>query len=437
MVSPTVTKVIIEPAAHLSGLITCPGDKSISHRYALLGALATGRTTVAQYSSGADCLATLQCLRALGVTIRHHQGSGNDDSCIEIEGRGQGGFSASSEELDAHNSGTTLRLLAGILAAHPFKSTLTGDSSLRRRPMGRVIDPLRAMGAELQAESNCPPVTIIGGQLQGIAWNPAVPSAQVKSAILLAGLHATGQTTVREPAATRDHTERALTLFGVEVARSGLAVSITGRATPRARNVRVPGDFSSAAAWAVAAAAIQDSEIEITDIGLNPSRTALLNVLQRAGAKVVSELRSEKDGEPIGRLTVAHRRLQPVIITPAEVPSLIDELPLLAALATHRGGGLTLTGASELRNKESDRITALVKGLRALGANISEQSDGLIVTGDCTLTGGTVDPEADHRLVMAFTIAALGASGSSTILGADAVGVSYPTFFETLKSLRD
>ena len=436
MGSPTVTKVIIEPAAHLSGLITCPGDKSISHRYALLGALATGRTTVAQYSSGADCLATLQCLRALGVTIRHHQGSGNDASCIEIEGRGQGGFSASSEELDAHNSGTTLRLLAGILAAHPFKSTLTGDSSLRRRPMGRVIDPLRAMGAELQAESNCPPVTIIGGQLQGIAWNPAVPSAQVKSAILLAGLHATGQTTVREPAATRDHTERALTLFGVEVARSGLAVSITGRATPSARNVRVPGDFSSAAAWAVAAAAIQDSEIEITDIGLNPSRTALLNVLQRAGAKVVSELRSEKDGEPIGRLTVAHRRLQPVIITPAEVPSLIDELPL-AALATHRGGGLTLTGASELRNKESDRITALVKGLRALGANISEQSDGLIVTGDCTLTGGTVDPEADHRLVMAFTIAALGASGSSTILGADAVGVSYPTFFETLKSLRD
>ena len=437
MGSPTVSEVIIEPAAHLSGLITCPGDKSISHRYALLGALATGSTTVANYSSGADCFATLQCLRALGVTIRHHQGSGDDDPCVEIEGRGLSGFSPSSEELDAHNSGTTLRLLAGILAAHPFKSTLTGDSSLRRRPMGRIIDPLRAMGAELQAASNCPPVTILGCQLQGIAWKPAVPSAQVKSAILLAGLHATGQTTVRECAATRDHTERALTLFGVKVARSGLVVSITGRATPSARDVRVPGDFSSAATWAVAAAAIPGSEIEITDIGLNPSRTALLAVLQRAGAKIVSELRSEKDSEPTGRLTVAHRTLQPVIVTPAEVPSLIDELPLLAALATHRGGGLTLTGASELRNKESDRITALVKGLRALGANISEQSDGLIVTGDCTLTGGTVDSDADHRLVMAFTIAALGASGPSTILGADVVGISYPTFFETLKSLRD
>ena len=437
MESPTSTKVIVEPAARLSGLVTCPGDKSISHRYALIGALATGRTTVIRYAPGADCLSTLECLRSLGVKIRYQKGSGDTDSFVQIEGRGLSGLNETSEDLNAGNSGTTLRLLAGILAAHPFRSTITGDLSLCHRPMGRIIDPLRAMGAEIQAESNCPPVTILGGQLQGVVWNPTVPSAQVKSALLLAGLHATGQTTVREPTLTRDHTERALTFFGVEVTRAGLAVSISGNATPRARDVRVPGDFSSAAAWAVAAAGLPGSEIEIADVGLNPSRTVLLNVLQRAGAKVVSEVRSETNCEPSGRLTVAHRTLQPIVISPVEVPSLIDELPLLAALATHRGGGLTLTGASELRNKESDRITALVKGLRTLGANISEQSDGLTVTGDRTLTGGTVDPEADHRLVMAFAIAALGASGPSTILGADAVSVSYPTFFETLNSLRE
>ena len=437
MESPPSSSVIVEPATRLSGLVTCPGDKSISHRYALIGALATGRTTVTRYAPGADCLSTLECLRSLGVKILHQRGSDDDDSNVQIEGRGLSGLSETSEDLNAGNSGTTLRLLAGILAAQPFKSTITGDLSLCRRPMGKVIDPLRAMGADIQAESNCPPVTILGGQLQGVAWNPTVPSAQVKSALLLAGLKATGQTTVREPTLTRDHTERALTLFGVEVTRAGLAVSVTGNTTPRARNVRVPGDFSSAAAWAVAAAGLPGSEIEIADVGLNPSRTALLEVLQRAGAKVISEVRSETNCEPNGRLTVAHRTLQPIVISPVEVPSLIDELPLLAALATHRGGGLIVTGASELRNKESDRITALVKGLRALGANISEQSDGLTVTGDCTLTGGTVDPEADHRLVMAFAIAALGASGPSTILGADAVGVSYPTFFETLNSLRE
>ncbi|MBF83252.1 MAG: 3-phosphoshikimate 1-carboxyvinyltransferase [Acidobacteria bacterium] len=430
------TNVVVEPASRLGGHLVCPGDKSISHRYALLGALATGRTTITRYATGADCSSTLKCLRTLGVTILNQAGPDVAESIVEIDGCGLGGLSEANTSVDAGNSATTLRLLAGILAAHPFRTTLTGDPSLRRRPMDRVIKPLCAMGAQLYGEDGCPPLTINGGTLRGIEWTTAVPSAQVKSALLFAGLHANGKTTVRERIATRDHTERALALFGIEVARSGLAVSVKGPAVLRGCAVKVPGDFSSAAGWAVAAAAIPQSKVDITDVGLNPTRTALLNVLSRAGAIVSTELDRRADGEPCGRLTVAHRNLRPIVVSPSEVPALIDELPLLAALATHRGGGLTVTGASELRTKESDRITALVAGLRALGANATEQPDGFIIVGDRSLAGGTANAAADHRLAIAFAVAALGAEGPSTILGADAVDVSYPGFFKTLALLR-
>ncbi|HJO38595.1 MAG: 3-phosphoshikimate 1-carboxyvinyltransferase [Vicinamibacterales bacterium] len=424
------TDVVVQPAARLGGRLTCPGDKSISHRYALLAALATGRTTITGYASGADCASTLNCLRALGVQIAQP-----GDGLVEIEGRGLGGLAPPTAPLDAGNSGTTFRLLAGILAAQPFDSTLTGDDSLRRRPMERIIAPLRAMGATLHADDDRPPLTISGGSLRGVEWAPPVPSAQVKSAVLLAGLHASGATTVRESAATRDHTERALSGFGIDVERLGLTVTVRGGTPLTGRAVQVPGDFSSAAAWAIAAAASDGSHVVVADVGMNPTRTALLDVLRRAGATVTTEIDRAAESEPIGRLTVAHRSLRPVVIEPSEVPALIDELPLLAALGTYPGAALTVTGAAELRAKESDRIAALVAGLRGLGATASELPDGFTITGGA-VSGGTADAAGDHRLVMAFAVAALGAKRPSTILGADAVTVSYPDFFETLTSLR-
>ena len=435
MSAPVAADVSVEPAARLAGGVRCPGDKSISHRYALLAALASGPTTIAHYASGADCASTLGCLSSLGVTVTQ-RATGDDSSAVVIEGCGLAGLAPPEATLDAGNSGTTVRLLAGILAAHPFTSTLTGDASLQRRPMGRIVDPLTAMGATLHGTEDRLPLTIVGGRLRAIDWTPPVPSAQVKSAVLLAGIHAAGCTTVREVAATRDHTECALAAFGVDVSRSGLAVSIDGGRSLAGRELAVPGDFSSAAAWIVAAAALPASEVEIDGLGLNPTRTALLDVLRRAGAHVSVEPGPPQSGEPVGRLRVAHRALRPLTVTPDEVPALIDELPLLAALGTFRGGGITVTGAAELRAKESDRIAALVEGLRALGADASERPDGFTIRGGQRLAGGTADAAGDHRLAIAFAVAALGANAPSTIVGADVVRVSYPDFFETLARLR-
>ena len=435
MSAPVAADVTVQPAARIGGRVRCPGDKSISHRYALLAALADGRTTIAHYAPGADCRSTLACLGQLGVRVDIAPDP-DGGLAVEIEGRALGGLCAPEGPLDAGNSGTTVRLLSGILAAQPFTTTLTGDASLRHRPMRRVIDPLTAMGASLSAQADHLPLTITGGALRSIEWTCPVPSAQVKSTVLLAGLHAAGRTTVHEPAATRDHTERALAAFGVDVVRDGLTVSVEGGAALRAASLSVPGDFSAAAAWAVAAAARPGSAIEIDGVGLNPTRTALLAILRRAGAMISADAGPVTAGEPVGCLRVAHRELCPVTITPDEVPSLIDELPMLAALGTCAGCGTTVTGAAELRAKESDRITALVDGLRALGANAEERPDGFSVTGDRPLAGGTADAAGDHRLAMAFAVAALGATGPSTIIGADVVAVSYPGFFEMLTSVR-
>lgn len=414
----------------MGGRVVVPGDKSISHRYALLGALARGRTRLDNYAPGSDCAATLACLAGLGVDLRR------DGPRVELEGRGLGGLLPPAAVLDANNSGSTMRMLAGVLAGHPFVSEITGDASLRRRPMRRVAVPLERMGARVEHHDGRPPLRIHGGALTGIDFRPEVASAQVKSAVLLAGLHASGSTTVVEPAATRDHTERALAAFGAPPRVEGLAVSVEGGQALTARTLRVPGDASSAAFWAVAAAGLPGSAIEIAGVGLNPTRTAFLGVLARAGATVdVEPDGDENGGEPAGTVRVSHGHLADVEIAPGEVPGLIDELPALAALATF-GGRVRVTGAAELRAKESDRITALVAGLRALGAEADELPDGFDVRGGRRLTGGTADACGDHRLAMAFAIAALGASGPSTILGADAVDVSYPGFFETLGSVR-
>jgi 3-phosphoshikimate 1-carboxyvinyltransferase len=421
----------VMPAARAAGRIRVPGDKSISHRYALLAALADGQSTIDGYSPGADCASTLRCLRALGVRVRRA-----GDSTIVIDGAGVRGLSRPDAPLDAGNSGTTLRLLAGILAAHPFQSTLTGDESLQRRPMRRIVDPLTRMGARLESRDGRPPLVVQGADLHGIDYAPEVPSAQVKSAVLLAALQAAGRTRVVEPAPTRDHTERALPAFGCALRRDGNVIALDGGQRLAAARLRVPGDISSAAFWAALAAARPGSAIEIEAVGLNPSRTGLLAILRRAGAEIHAAADEAHAGEPVGRLRVRHAEAHSFSITPAEVPGVIDEIPALAALAALMPEGTTLEvrGASELRVKESDRIAALARGFRALGARVEEYDDGFTLEAR-PLTGGAVDSAGDHRLAMAFAIAATGAAAPTTIAGAAAADVSYPGFFDELARL--
>jgi 3-phosphoshikimate 1-carboxyvinyltransferase len=434
MSSPRV--VTVNPTARVRGRVRPPGDKSISHRYAILAAIADGTSVIHGYSTGGDCASTLACLRALGVSIdevRHDPTSGLE---LRVEGRGVGGLSAPADTLDAGNSGTTTRMLAGVLAGHAFRSRIDGDASLRRRPMRRIVVPLERMGARVTTTAGCPPIVIDGrAPLRSIEFTTEVPSAQVKSAVLLAGLHAAGRTRVREPLPTRDHTERALEAFGLRLGYEDACISVQGGQRLSAARLSVPGDISSAAFWLCAAAALPDSDVTIEHVGLNPTRTAILDVLRRMGAAIDITYDSQQASEPIGTVRIRHRELRETEIHPDEVPGLIDELPVLAALATH-GGALTVSGAQELRVKESDRISALAEGLRRFGAQIEERPDGFHVRGARNLHGGEADAKGDHRLAMAFAIAALGARAPSTILDAGAAAVSYPEFFSVLESLR-
>jgi 3-phosphoshikimate 1-carboxyvinyltransferase len=428
----TTTAATITPARHVSGRIRVPGDKSISHRYALIAALAEGTSRLANYAPGADCRSTLACLRGLGVAVTENTTS------VTIIGRGLGRLGSPSGPLDAGNSGTTIRLMAGVLAGHAFVTHLGGDASLSRRPMRRVIEPLQRMGARIEAADGRPPLTIHGAGLHAITHQPDVPSAQVKSAVLLAGLHADGTTIVVEPARTRDHTERALPAFGghVLVDAAGTSIAVTGGQRFTGQTLAVPGDFSSAAFWMVAAAACPGSRVEIEDVGLNPTRTDLLAVLRRFGARVEIQVTSSEAGEPRGTVVVEGDRIGSVEIGPEEVPGLIDELPAIAALAGH-GGEVSVRGALELRVKESDRIAALVAGFRALGIPAEELPDGFVVgrSGRLAAGSGQADARGDHRMAMAFAIAALAGDSPSQILGADSVVISYPGFFETLGQL--
>jgi 3-phosphoshikimate 1-carboxyvinyltransferase len=434
---PTAHQVTIHPARRVRGTLHVPGDKSISHRYALLAALAEGDSSVANYAPGADCASTLACLEALGVRVsRRDADRAGDPPLVIVEGRGRGGLRAASTPLDCGNSGSTMRMLAGVVAAHRFASTLIGDQSLSRRPMRRVMEPLSRMGARFEAApGDRPPLVIHGGDLNGIEYVPEVPSAQVKSAVLLAGLQASGQTLVIERTPTRDHTERALAAFAAAVECDGQRVRIDGGQRLRALTGRVPGDISSAAFPAAAAAALHGSDVTIEGVGLNPSRTAMLDVLRRFGARVDVEQTGVWQGEPVGRIRVRAADLCALELGPADVPAVIDELPVLGALAT-AGGDLRVTGAGELRVKESDRITALVTGLRALGADAEELPDGFHIRGTRALRGGVADAQHDHRLAMAFAVAGLAAHGPVTIDGAEVVAVSYPAFFADLDRLR-
>jgi 3-phosphoshikimate 1-carboxyvinyltransferase len=424
-----MSAVRIEPARRVQGRVRVPGDKSISHRYALLAALAEGRSRLSGYAPGADCRSTLVCLRDLGVEI-----VADADGACTILGRSFDGLRSPARPLDAGNSGTTMRMLAGVLAGQAFTSTLTGDRSLSRRPMRRVMEPLERMGARIESTEGHAPLIVHGGPLQPIAHCPTVPSAQVKSAILLAGLYAGGTTSVTEPAETRDHTEHALAAFGARVTRAGSTVSIAGGQRLTGRALSIPGDFSSAAFWMVAAAALPGSRVEIEDVGLNPTRTALVGVLRRFGARVTVEVSGSDAGEPRGTISVEGDRTGSVDISPEEVPGLIDELPAIAALAV-RGGQVTVRGAAELRVKESDRIATLVAGFCNLGIAAEERPDGFTVRGAGSPRGGVAQAHDDHRIAMALAIAALGARGPSTIDGSEAVVISYPGFFDTLGRL--
>jgi 3-phosphoshikimate 1-carboxyvinyltransferase len=427
--SPTI---VVLPAGRIAGRLSVPGDKSISHRALLLAALADGPSRLTNLGPGDDCRSSAACLIQLGVQIERNPVRPGD---AVVRGRGLGGLVRPAAELDAGNSGTTTRLLLGILAGHDWPARITGDESLRRRPMLRVLEPLALMGAALTATGGRLPVDIRGGRLHGIEYTLPVASAQVKSCIMLAALHAAGTTTIHEPSPTRNHTELALRQFGVSLEADGAGlIRLAGGQRLSPVSLRVPGDPSSAAFWAVAAAALPGSDVVIEDVSLNPTRTAFLDVLRRAGARIDVEA-PDTLGEPVGTLRVRHEALRPIIIEPADVPALIDELPVLAALATF-GGGLAVSGAAELRVKESDRIAELVRGLRALGGEADERPDGFIIDGRRRLRGGTADASGDHRLAMAFAIAALGATGPSHILGAAAVSVSYPGFFATLEALR-
>jgi 3-phosphoshikimate 1-carboxyvinyltransferase len=425
---PPLSAATIAPARRVQGRLRVPGDKSISHRYAMIAALCSGPTRLTNYAPGADCRSTLACLQALGVPVEQAA------DAVTVLGRGSRGWRSPAGDLDAGNSGSTMRMMAGLLAAQPFTTRMVGDGSLSRRPMRRVIEPLTQMGARIEATDGHAPLTIQGAPLHGIAYRPPVPSAQVKSAVLFAGLHAEGCTSVTEPAATRDHTERALRAFGFEVTVDGPTVALQGGQEGRAAQLSIPGDFSSAAFWMVAAAALPGSRIEIEDVGLNPTRTALVGVLRRFGARVEAVETGGDGSEPRGTILVEADRTGRVEIAPDEVPGLIDELPAIAALAAH-GGEVVVSGATELRVKESDRIAALVKGFRALGITAEERPDGFSIHGTGAPSGGTAHAAGDHRMAMAFAVAALAARGPSTIEESDAVDISYPDFFATLDRL--
>jgi len=419
----------VSPAARVAGELAVPGDKSIAHRALMLATLAQGESWVHGLPEGEDVLATVACLRALGADL---QRSGRT---ARIRGAGLSSFATPRGSLDCANSGTTMRLLLGVLAGSSISATLDGDASLRRRPMARIIDPLKSMGARIDSQEGRAPLAVRGTLLQGRRHALPVPSAQVKSALLLAGLSANGPTTVVEPVATRDHTERLLRAMGTDVGATVDGLVIRPSHQPlRPIELAVPGDFSSAAFWMTAAALRPGWSVIIGDVGLNPTRTAFLTLLRSMGAEVKVDGPSA-DIEPRGLLTVTGRSLRAIVLGAADVAAAIDEIPAILVLATQADGITTINGASELRVKESDRIATMADGLRRMGAIVEERPDGVSIQGRAALHGATVESHGDHRVAMALAVAALVASGPTTIEDADCVAVSYPNFFAQLQDL--
>jgi 3-phosphoshikimate 1-carboxyvinyltransferase len=418
----------ISPSGPLRGAIRLPGDKSISHRYAILGAVAHGETCIRNYSSGADCASTLGCLGALGVSIHRREAE------VRIQGKGIEGLAASSATLDAGNSGSTIRMLSGILAGLPFASRIAGDESLARRPMDRIMQPLAAMGARIEAkDGRYPPLTIHSAKLHAIDYTLPVASAQVKTCVLLAGLNAEGETVVRESVQTRDHTEVALREFGADIRVSSGAIAIRGGSHLKARELDVPGDLSSAAFFLVAALLVPGSSLVIERVGLNPTRSSLLGFLLSMGAGVEVLNLEESAGELVGDIQVRYSPVRGGTIEKALTAALIDEIPVLAVLGAVSDEGLVVRDAAELRLKETDRIATVAENLRRMGVEIELAPDGFRVPGRQRFRGATLDSFGDHRIAMAFAVAGLAADGVTTMEGAGAAGVSYPEFFATLR----
>ncbi len=418
----------ITPARAIRGTLTVPGDKSISHRALMLAAIAQGESRISGLATGADVQSTKACLQQLGVEMESSRNT------LLVKGRGIAALRAPAQPLDAGNSGTTMRLLSGILATRPFASTLVGDASLARRPMRRIIAPLELMGAKIFASAQgTAPLTIHGGALHGITYAMPVASAQVKSCVLFAGLDAEGETIVIEPAPTRDHSERTLTAMGAKLRSEGNRI-VMQRSTLHGMNLSIPGDFSSAAFLIAATLLLSNSETLLCNVNVNPTRIALLEVLQQMGATIARENLRGKDFEPVADLRVQAQRLQGVRVSENLIPRLIDEIPILAVLATQAEGETIITGAQELRVKESDRLTALATNLRALGAQCEELPDGLIIRGPTRLRGAELDSFHDHRIALAFAIAGLCADAPSTIHHAECADISFPGFFELLRS---
>jgi 3-phosphoshikimate 1-carboxyvinyltransferase len=425
------SQVVVRPAGNVRGGVSLPGDKSISHRYAMLAAIADGPSRLENYSTGADCASTLGCLRSLGVKWERKDGA---DNVIEVQGSGVE-LTAPSQVLDCGNSGSTIRMMSGIVAAQKFSSEMVGDASLSRRPMERVITPLTAMGAQITSQSGRPPLRITGAKLKGIHYQMPMASAQVKTCLLFAGLLAEGETRIEEPLRTRDHGEVALRAFGADLERKGNAVRIRGGQRLRGIEARVPGDLSSAAFFLCAAALFPGSQLTITNLLMNPTRARLLDILMQMGLRIAVTQLEEFHGELVGTLQVEGARLKEATIAGSDTAALIDEIPVLAAIAPYTERGVEIRDAKELRVKESDRIASIAINLRAMGAEVEEREDGLKIPGGQSLRGAELESFGDHRIAMAFSIAALRALGETVIRGSDCAAISYPAFFSTLEEL--
>ena len=414
----------------LRGELTIPGDKSISHRSVMFGSLAKGTTEIYDFLQGADCLSTISCFRSMGIEIE------NKGNCVLVHGNGLHGLKKPDSVLDCGNSGTTTRLISGILSAQDFSVTLTGDASIQKRPMRRIIQPLSQMGAKIRSiqGNDCAPLEIEGTHLRGIHYQSPVASAQVKSAILLAGLYADGETKVTEPFLSRDHTERMLRSFGAKVENQGTTTRILPAEELYGQKLRVPGDISSAAFFLAAGLIIPGSELLLKHVGINPTRDGILRVCSAMGGNITI-LNETSEGEPAADILVTSSSLHGTVIEGAIIPTLIDELPIIAAMACFAEGDTIIRDAAELKVKESNRIEVMVRNLSAMGADVEETEDGMIIHGGRPLHGAVIDSRLDHRIAMTFAVAGCMADGETEILGAECVNISYPGFYEDLKGL--
>ena len=415
----------------LSGELTVPGDKSISHRSIMLGSIAKGTTAIRGFLQGADCLSSIACFRKMGVEIQ------NDGDLVTVKGLGLRGLKAPTDTLDVGNSGTTTRLMSGILAAQNFSCRINGDASIQKRPMKRIMLPLSMMGANITSElgNDCAPLRITGSNLHGIAYDSPVASAQVKSAILFAGLYADGVTSVTEPAVSRNHTELMFESFGVDIKTEGRTATVHPASELYAQEIEVPGDISSAAYFIAAGLITPNSEITIKNVGINPTRDGILRVCEMMGANVKLEVKGGGVGEPIADITVSTTTLHGCEIGGNIIPTLIDEIPIIAIMAATAEGDTIIKDAAELKVKESNRIDVMVSNLSAMGASIEATDDGMIIHGGKTLHGAAIDSKLDHRIAMSFAVASLIADGETEILGSECVDISYPTFYRNFMKL--